>query len=277
MDIMNKKTTFLSIFALSLIFQGLFLVSTPNAKANQEIPEKYSQQLELDRSYIYNVSQFDSKFTWLDLNWVPRGDAITNTSGQIVVNFTGFYDDDPLASGASCFNNPIPYINISFIENITGMLVTNTTFYNVSNSEAGLSLAIGYNSFHSGFLIQINNLGNLTTLAAEQVLDSGFLPGEFIFKEYDYMIEFTFKQDNKNQNSTMIYDRTTGILVYSKVQSIFGPDFEIQLSDYELNFQKTEPPDETIPSFPFLLLGITITGALILIMWIVSKKLKSTQ
>lgn len=274
---MNKKTTFLSIFALSLIFQGLFLVSTPNAKANQEIPEKYSQQLELDRTYIYNVSQFDSKFTWLDLNWVPRGDAITNTSGQIVVNFTGFYDDDPLAFGASCFNNPIPYINISFIENITGMLVTNTTFYNVSNSEAGLSLAIGYNSFHSGFLIQINNLGNLTTLAAEQVLDSGFLPGEFIFKEYDYMIEFTFKQDNKNQNSTMIYDRTTGILVYSKVQSIFGPDFEIQLSDYELNFQKTEPPDETIPSFPFLLLGITITGALILIMWIVSKKLKSTQ
>jgi hypothetical protein len=277
MDIMNKKTTFLSIFALSLIFQGLFLVSIPYAKTNQEIPEKYSQQVELDRTYIYNVSQFDSKFTWLDLNWVPRGDAITNTSGQIVVNFTGFYDDDPLAFGASCFNNPIPYINISFIENITGMLVTNTTFYNVSNSEAGLSLAIGYNSFHSGFLIQINNLGNLTTLAAEQVLDSGFLPGEFIFKEYDYMIEFTFKQDNKNQNSTMIYDRTTGILVYSKVQSIFGPDFEIQLSDYELNFQKTEPPDETIPSFPFLLLGITITGALILIMWIVSKKLKSTQ
>ena len=277
MDIMNKKTTFLSIFALSLIFQGLFLVSIPNAEANQEIPEKYSQQLELDRTYIYNVSQFDSKFTWVDLNWVPRADAITNTSGQIVVNFTGFYDDDPLAFGVSCFNNPIPYINISFIENITGMLVTNTTFYNVSNSEAGLSLAIGYNSFHSGFLIQINNLGNLTTLAAEQVLDSGYLPGEFIFKEYDYMIEFTFKQDNKNQNSTMIYDRTTGILVYSKVQSIFGPDFEIQLSDYELNFQKTEPPDETIPSFPFLLLGITITGALILITWIVSKKLKSTQ
>ena len=277
MDIMNKKTTFLSIFALSLIFQGLFLVSTPNAKANQEIPEKYSQQLELDRTYIYNVSQFDSKFTWLDLNWVPRGDAITNTSGQIVVNFTGFYDDDPLAFGASCFNNPIPYINNSFIENITGMLVTNTTFYNVSNSEAGLSLAIGYNSFHSGFLIQINNLGNLTTLAAEQVLDSGYLPGEFIFKEYDYMIEFTFKQDNKNQNSTMIYDRTTGILVYSKVQSIFGPDFEIQLSDYELNFQKTEPPDETIPSFPTLFLGIILTGALILITWKVSRKKKGIQ
>ena len=274
MDIMNKKTTFLSIFALSLIFQGLFLVSTPNAKANQEIPEKFSQQLELDRTNIYNVSQFDSKFTWLDLNWVPRGDAITNTSGQIVVNFTGFYDDDPLAFGASCFNNPIPYINISFIENITGMLVTNTTFYNVSNSEAGLSLAIGYNSFHSGFLIQISNLGNLTTLAAEQVLDSGYLPGEFIFKEYDYMIEFTFKQDNKNQNSTMIYDRTTGILVYSKVQSIFGPDFEIQLSDYELNFQKTEPPDETISSFPFLFLGIIITGALILTTWRVSRKKK---
>jgi len=247
----------------------LFSLIINSTRANITVPANYSQQLELNRTFIYNITQFDSKFTWLDLNWVPRGDAITNSGGQIVVNFTGFYEDDALALSASCFNNPIPYINISFIENITGMLVTNTTFYNVSNSEAGLSLAIGYNSFHSGFLIQINNLVNLTTLAAEQVLNTGFLPGEFIFKEYDYMIEFTFKQDNKNQNSTMIYDRVTGILVYSKVQSVFGPDLEIQLSDYELNFQITE---KGIPSFPlFLLSAISVTTLIVMISNIIKK------
>ena len=121
--------------------------------------------------------------------------------------------------------------------------------------------------------MQLPLLVDLTTLAAEQVLDSGFLPGEFIFKEYDYMIEFTFKQDNKNQNSTMIYDRTTGILVYSKVQSIFGPDFEIQLSDYELNFQKTEPG---IPSFPLFLLGAISITTLFIVFSSLRKKIRTT-
>ncbi|GAG24920.1 unnamed protein product, partial [marine sediment metagenome] len=213
-----------------------------------------------------------SGFTWLDLNWAPRGDAITNPGGQIVVNFTGFYDDDPLSLSASCFNNPIPYINITFMEKITGTLVTNTTFYNVSNSEAGLSLAIGYNLFHSGFLIQVNNLGNLKTLATAQVSGPGFMPGDFIFGDYDHMAEFAFKQENKNQNSTMIYDKTTGILVYCKVQSIFGPDFEIQLSGYELNFQKTEPE---ISAFPLLLLGAVITTTLILVIPNITKKIRT--
>ena len=56
-------------------------------------------------------------------------------------------------------------------------------------------------------------------------------------------------QDNGWQNSTMIYDKDTGVLVYSKVESAFGPDLEIQLSDYELNFQIT--PD-LIPGFPII-------------------------
>ena len=256
-----------------IVVSLLFSLTIPLTRANISIPVNYSQQLELNRTYIYNVMQFDSKFTWLDLNWFPRGDAITNSGGQIVVNFTGFYDDTASAFSASCFNNPIPYINITFMENITGMLVTNTTFYNVSNSEAGLSLAIGYNLFHSGFLIQINNLVNMTTLAEEQVLETGYLPGEFIFKEYDYMVEFTFKQDNENQNSSMIYDRTTGILVYSKVQSIFGPDLEIQLSDYELNFQKTELG---IPAFPLLLLGALVTTTLIVMIPNLIKKIRTS-
>jgi len=247
----------------------LFSLTIVSTMANTTIPANYYQQLDLNRSYIYNVTQFDSKFTWLDLNWSPRGDAITNPGGQIIVNFTGFYDDDSLAS---CFNNPIPYINITFMENVAGILVTNTTFYNVSNSEAGLSLAIGYNIFHSGFLIQINNLENLITLAAEQVSGIEFLQGDFIYEKYDYMVEFIFKQDNKIQNSTMIYDKTTGILVYSKVQSFFGPDLEIELGDYKLNFQKTEPE---IPSFPLLLLGAIIATTLIIVIPNLIKKIRT--
>ncbi len=269
---MKFKQISIKIIIFLILLPLLFFLTIISTKANTSIPANYYQQLDLNRSYIYNVTQFDSKFTWVNLSWDPQSDAITNPGGQIVVNFTGFYHDDPSAFAASCFNNPIPYINISFIQNITGTLVTNTTFYNVSNSEAGLSLAIGYNIFHSGFLIQINNLENLTALAAGQVSDSGYMPGDFIFKEYDYIVEFSFKQDNKYQNSTMIYDKTTGILVYSKVQSIFGPDLEIQLSDYELNFQKTEP---VIPSFPLLLLSAAIATTLIIVIHNLIKKIRA--
>ncbi|MFX0135543.1 MAG: hypothetical protein ACFFDN_18000 [Candidatus Hodarchaeota archaeon] len=254
-----------------IIVPVIFSATVASAMANNTIPVNYYQQLDLNRPYIYNVTQFDSKFTWLDLNWSSRGDAITNPGGQIIVNFTGFYDDDPLVYAPSCFKNPIPYINITFIENVVGILITNTTFYNVSNSEAGLSLAIGYNSFHSGFLIQINNLENLITLAMEQVSGPGFMQGNFIYEEYDYIVEFAFKQDNKNQNSTMIYDKTTGILVYSKVQSSFGPDLELQLSDYELNFQKTEPE---IPAFPLFLIGTLIAATLIIVIPNLLKKIR---
>ncbi|MFX0105907.1 MAG: hypothetical protein ACFE75_10480 [Candidatus Hodarchaeota archaeon] len=258
---MNKKKFIIRLLISIITVQSLLILNVSFIKAAIIIPEAYSQDLDLNRTYIYNVTQFDSKFTWLDLNWLPRGDAITNPGGQIVVNFTGFYNDDSSAFGASCFNNPIPYINITFMENITGVLVSNTTFYNVSNSEAGLSLAIGYNMFHSGFLIQIKNLENLRILATGQVSDTGLLPGDFIYEEYDYIVKFIFNQENKNQNSTMIYDKRSGVLVYSKVQSIFGPDLEIQLGDYELNFQKTEP---LISSSPLLLIGAIITITLMM-------------
>jgi len=271
MKVLKKLTCLIAILTFTPM---LYLGFSPLVKAEENIPISYYQDLNLNSTYLYNVTQFDSKFTWLDLNWGPRGDAITNPGGQIAVNFTGFYNDDPSAFAASCFNNPIPYINITFIENLVGILVTNTTFYNVSNSEAGLSLAMGYNLFHSGFLIQINNLGTLKALAAEQVLDTGFMPGDFIFEEYDYMVGFTFKQDNKYQNSTMIYDKTTGILVYSKVQSIFGPDLEIQLSNYELNYQKTELG---IPSFPLLLLGTIIVITLIGVIHNLNKKKRTNK
>jgi hypothetical protein len=113
---------------------------------------------------------------------------------------------------------------------------------------------------------------NLRTLAEEQVSDTGFLPGDFNFNEYDYMVEFVFRQDNKNQNSTMIYDKTTGILVYSEVQSIFGPDLEIQLSDYELNFQKTSP---NISSFPIWMFVIVLTIALASMIFVLTRKINT--
>jgi len=267
---MKVKQISIKILIILLLLSLLYSFAISESRATITIPEKYSQKLDLNKSYIYNVTQCNSKFTWLNLYYGPIANVTTNPGGQIIANFTGFYNKDPAAFGKSCFNDPIPHINITFKENITGILVTNTTFHNISNSEAGLSLGIGYNSFHSGFLIQINDLENLKVLAEEQVNESGFMPGDFIFEEYDYMFQFTFKQDNKNQNSTMIYDKTTGVLVYSKVE-IFSFKLEIYLNDYELNFQKTR---NGIPAFPILIFSITLVSTLIIIIPIMRKKIK---
>jgi len=284
---MNKKGIIVIFYMVLMVFGAISLTSsipyskinekdilisnTDNTPENAAIPSKYSQTLNLSRSYIYNVSQFDSHFSWRNLTYGPRGDAITNPGGQIKVNFTGFYND-PDVFGKSCFSNPIPYINITFIENQTGtgLLITNTTFYNVSNSEAGLSLAIGYNAFHSGFLIQINDLNTVKLLAKEQISDSGFLPGSLKILDYDYLVAFEFKDDDELQNSTVIYEKTTGVLVYSKVENFYGPDLEIFLNDYILNFQRTVDDDDdddddddkksqSIPSFPLVILCIVLT------------------
>lgn len=266
----TKKIWYIAglLIFVQILFQGHISI----VKANNSIPTSYYPDLDLNGTYIYNVTQFDSKFTWVDLNYSSRGDVITNPGGQIIVNFTGFYDDNSTYFALSCFDNPIPYIDITFMRNVTNILVANTTFYNVSNSEAGLSLAIGYNVFHSGFLIQINNLEDLVTLATGQV--SGLMLGNFTYEEYDYMVKFVFKQDSLFQNSTMIYDKITGLLVYSKVQNSFGPDLEIQLSDYELNFQKTEAVNPGISSFPLILLGTVISTTLIIVIHKLTKRIR---
>jgi len=268
---MNKKRLILYLFASILIFEAVYIYSTPNVKANGTIPANYSQTLLVNTTYTYNVTEFDSKFTWLDLNYVGKANLTTNPGGVINVSFVGFHNKPSGVFSPSCFDDPIAHINISFFENITNTLVLNDTLSNVSNSEGGLSLAIGYNAFHSAFVIQTKNLTQINDLAAEQVKATGTMPGTVTITDYDSMIKFEFLQTNKNQNSTMIYDRTTGVLVYSKVQSAFGPDLVINMTSYNFNYTITpndpDPPpnDPIIPGIPLIaLIGIVSLAVIIL-------------
>ncbi|MHA1293537.1 MAG: hypothetical protein ACTSQJ_12840 [Promethearchaeota archaeon] len=237
---MNRKSMLIYLFISIIVLQVIYFNSLPIARCKNEIPPQYYQNLDLNTTYVYNVSQFDSVLHWYGLDWTYKGDAISNPGGKIIVNFTDFFPKD-VANDYSCFDGPIPHINITFIVNQSNLLVKNTTLYNISVTEAGMALAISYNSFLSGFLIPIDDFDTLAQKAYDQ--DSGFMEGDIQVNEYDYIIEFIFKQDTKAQNSTMIYDKTTGLLVYSKVENLYGPDIEINLSGYEMNFQKTNETD----------------------------------
>ncbi|MBN1216943.1 MAG: hypothetical protein JXA99_16090, partial [Candidatus Lokiarchaeota archaeon] len=185
----------------------------------------------LEKVYTYNISQFDSYFTWVDLDWVApvKGTAYTNPGGQIKITLMQIGEKDP--NDYSVFSGPSPYIDISFLENQSNTLIQNLTLTNIPNSEAAMNLALSYNSFLSGFLIPVNNLSQLKSQAAEQVSSSGYMPGTLNIEETNCSIKFDFRANDLSQNSTMLYDKWLGLLLWAKVENVYGPDLEINLID----------------------------------------------
>ncbi|MBY8983666.1 MAG: hypothetical protein KGD65_01210, partial [Candidatus Lokiarchaeota archaeon] len=126
-----KKFTY-TIVSL-IFFQIILLSSAQLVKADTSTPDNFNKNLDLDQVYIYNVTAFNSTkpLEWKDFNWVTKGFANTTVGGQLKINFTGFYEKHP-NDMFNLFESPMPYMDIEFIENRSGILVTNTTFLNVS-------------------------------------------------------------------------------------------------------------------------------------------------
>jgi len=254
---MTKKKIFLGIFATILVFQTIFFALTPPIKADTTIPQNFCGELDFNDIYVYNVSSFNTSkpLEWRELDWVapPRGFANTTPGGQILINFTSFYDKDP-NDFFNLFDSPTPYMNIEFKENRLGVLVTNTTFYNISNGEADMNLAIGYNKFKSGFLIPVNNFTYLKQQAYAQD-EPPWMNATVIIEETQNNISFDFRQKGGLlQRTKSIYDKISGLLVYTNTS--FG--------NYTLEMTLTNLPDlnielPIIPAYPTLIIFTTLT------------------
>ena len=237
---MKKKLIVLSIFTLTLTIQAIFLVSTPNVRAHQEIPEEFYQTLNLNGTYVYNVTQFGGDLNWIGFNRASKYNTTTNAGGQISVNFTGFYEKDP-GDIFNLFESPMSYMDIEFIENQAGILVSNHTFNNVSNGEAAFNTLLGYNTFQSGFLVPINNMTKLKDQALAQ--NTGFMTGDITVEETYSFISFDFKQDSGAQNTTLIYEKQSGLLVWARTDMIpitnpLGYTLEMFLTNFSLDFEE---------------------------------------
>ncbi|MHA1509412.1 MAG: hypothetical protein ACTSO6_11990 [Promethearchaeota archaeon] len=237
---MKKHTILLSILTLTLAFQAIFLVSIPNVRANQAIPEEFYQDLNLNGTYVYNVSLFGGDLNWIGFDWASIYNTTTNSGGQISVNFTGFYDKDP-GDMYNLFGSPMSYMDIEFIDNQAGMLISNHTFNNVSNGEAAFNMLLGYNAFQSGFLVPINNLTKLKEHALAQ--DAGYMLGDITVEETYSFISFDFKQDSGTQNTTLVYEKQSGLLVWARTKMIpitnpLGFTLEMFLTNFSLDFDE---------------------------------------
>jgi hypothetical protein len=252
---MVKKSMLLGLLLFIFGFQGFFIFSIPSSRANITIPSNFYANLDTNSSYVYNVTEFGGDLNWLGFDYISKYNTSTNIGGQITVNFTGFYEKNP-DDIYNAFQSPMPYMNIEFMKNIGGVLTSNHTFYNASNGEVASNTALGYNYFKSGFLIPINNMTYLKELALAQ--DSGFMSGKVTVEESSNFISFDFKQDSKFQNTTLVYEKKTGLLqwVYT---SVGGYILGMNLIGFTPPQKETPTtPNYNIPSYGFYILGLVI-------------------
>ena len=254
---MKNKNLYFGFIVVILIFCTFNLSTT----ASPSTPDNYNDQLDLNEIYIYNVTSFNTSkpLEWRELNWsaAPRSFVNTTPGGQILVNFTGFYEKD-LNYSYNLFENPIPYMNIEFKENRLGLLVTNNTFYNISNEEVDSNLLLGYNYFKSGFLIPNNDFTFLKQQAHAQD-QPPFWNATVVIEENQHNISFDFRQTVFfRQRTYSIYDKVSGLLIYTN-NSVGNYYLEMTLTN--LPDLKIEPP--LIPSYSpiiiFMTIGITTT------------------
>jgi len=248
---------YIKYFLLTLLFiQLLIIIPLPFTKAQDEIPSNYNQDLDFDGVYIYDIHSFNTSehLEWADLDWTApsKGFANTTPGGQIKINFTGFYDKNP-NDFFNIFKSPIPYVDIEFNINRSGILIKNTTFYNISNGEAAQNLLLGYNQFKPGFLVPINSFSNLTQQAHAQD-EPPFMNATVIVQETSTTISFEFKQKTFLQQKTIcIYDKVTGLLTYTN--TTFGNYFlEMTL----INLPDLDSDSLSVPSYHLLTVGLAI-------------------
>ena len=238
----NIKKAF--YFMLGLVFiQLLYSGFIPLVNAEVEIQNSYSQNLNFNKTYVYEVSQFGDSVGWYNFTPWPEnsfeGDWKTNPGGQIKINLSGFYNKD-VNDWGNIFNDPIPWYDIEFYENNLGILDMNFTLSNRSNSEVARALTLGYNSFQPGFLIPNENLTNVKDLAINQSDPGGLydIDGDLVLEETHNFLYIGFEQTGGGQKTFLVYDKFTGLLVWAKT-SIFGYMLEIRSLNFTLDFSSS--------------------------------------
>ncbi len=254
---MNKPRILLYFIVITIILTGTALnnsvsfeeetpdlnSSSKNNPTTSNIPTPFSNKLKLNTFYVYNVSRFNTTtpkpHEWYNVDFWQgkRGVYYTNPGGQVKLNITGFHNKHP--SDYNDFEDPIAYMDLQFLENQSGVLVVNNTFYNVSNGEAAFNLNFNFANFGAGFLIPSNKL-DFVKETAEANANTQYLNAYYKMEESITSIYFGFDQydgSSANQSSHLVYDKDTGLLVHADIN--FGNyTFEITLTNSTIDYNE---------------------------------------
>jgi len=217
------------IFSILLGIGFIFQATNGISGFTTTSPDQYYSLLEIGNTYEYDVIQFGKSSTW----FAKSKSYFSNPGGEITVTLMGFGNKtvDPWFIPAN--PDPVPYIDITFKYLEEGELKINTTISNVSTTESGSELVLGYNDYNPGFITSIN-WTNEKLMAENAVNSSEFLLGSVLIDESSpSQIKMDFLQENGNQKTTLIYNKEKGVLLYAKTECFFGnPILEFALKGY---------------------------------------------
>jgi hypothetical protein len=234
--------------------------------------------IDYNELYTFNIINFGAPAHWnsLGLSPIDKGEFYSNSGGKIVINFTGDFKKD--INDPSPFTGALPYLDISIYKGYRFWYSLNFALTNISNAESSNALFLGYNNFTSGFRIPLNNLTELSEQALAQNHDT--FAAYIIVQETNISIIFTFKQNSGNQNTTLSYDKFTGLLIGA--ETVNGTDYYLKCSGLTKytwpNIEDDDDDDDdtkkrqAIPSFPLTLL--LILSAITILVTILKVKYK---
>ncbi len=227
-----KKVFILFLISFGIIF--IFQATNGISAFTTTPPDHYSSSLTTGTTYEYRVIEFDGPVYW----WT-EGKYLytTDLTGLISIKLLGFADQLTIFWASNL--NPVPFCNITSQYLDSGVLKENCTFANKSTTEIGSTLILGYNDYNPGFITSIN-WTHEKLLANNSIDPMGWIPGSVNFDESNPAeIKMIFKQDpaRGNQNTTLIYNRDTGVLIYAKTEIFIYNLYrlEIQLKEFNIS------------------------------------------
>jgi hypothetical protein len=229
--IITKKI--IGILSISLLLIGIFSFAILNVRANGTITPEYSDKLNLNGIYHYNVSRFGDATTWLNFSGGAEGQWGTTENDNILVNITGFYNRDPDDISGDVFSDTyMPWFNIEIYKNT----LLNFTLSNVSNSEIAKNLGLGFAKFQSGFIIPYNQTEWIKANATLEAEGASGQTAYLTMEETYNFLYFRFEEygTTQNQKTELIYDTKSGILVNANT-SLGNYKLGISLTNYSLD------------------------------------------
>lgn len=179
------------------------------------IPSSYYQKY--PETLTYNVLSFNTTnpmkwYIYVDGNSnhdIYRGYVGTNDGGKIIVNISSFADKSPELLGIE--DNPVPYGNISVFK--SGETKANFTADNISVTEMAYVFLLGYKTWFPGFLSPINWTNNANKAYYQYRLNS--VQTNITIINTTSTVKYIFKQISgiMMQNTTLLYNRTNGVLL----------------------------------------------------------------
>ncbi len=229
---------------LALMAGLLTLVVIAPTFAAGASPRVYAAAIKKGEILVYDILN-PNAFQYYDSAFTYKGDVKFETGGNITVVVNGTHEVAGVLD---------VYLDITVKVKSEAV---NWTIMNETNNNAAFAFALGSDPCNMGFIAHVNwtewNRSLYTSFGSQLTK----------FERTPTLLTVTLNITSGNQNTTLIYDLTTGVLKFAFTESSFGGRTILQLASSTIPL----PSDAIIPGFPVEMLALAIfTGGIFVVM-----------